>query len=146
MSVHNTKHKMTNRNNANLLAKTLVRRELLILIFFGTTVKHYKLSYQHQLASTYIPKQWMANNQCHGGLNKTREVKHIELNIKRHWNGFQPFFCFAFINIKRSIVKSFVVRQIYIYSICNILSWNIACCLITFQIWNCYNLSSIFTL
>ena len=43
------------------------------------------------------------------------------------------FFCFAFINIKRSIVKSFVVRQIYIYSICNILSWNIACCLITFQ-------------
>ena len=59
MSVHNTKHKMTNRNNANLLAKTLVRRELLIILFdfFGTTVKHYKLSYKHQLASTYIPKQ-----------------------------------------------------------------------------------------
>ena len=33
MSVHNTKHKMTNRNNANLLAKTLVRRELLIILF-----------------------------------------------------------------------------------------------------------------
>ena len=48
MSVHNTKHKMTNRNNANLLAKTLVRRELLIilfyLIFFRATVKQLQTS------------------------------------------------------------------------------------------------------
>ena len=49
----------------------------------------------------------MANNQCNGGLNKTREVKHIGLNIKRHGMVSKPFFSFYQYQAKHC--ESFVV-------------------------------------
>ena len=60
----------------------------------------------------------MANNQCNGGLNKTREVKHIELNIKRHWNGFQPFFLLRFYQYQAKHCEKFCCQtNLYLFNL-----------------------------